>query len=247
MAGENPDEPHIGRAPTSSCPRPKWDRFRILIAGPVMNIVLAVVLMTVVLAQGAQVPAFEDDPVDVGVVTKGSPAEQGGIQPGDRIIKVGSQRTWRRGRSSSWPSAAAPIARRADHAAARGTRDGRHGDARRRRPRCRSATSACCPTCTRASASVEAGGPGRQGRPQGRRRRHWRSTARPIVFSGQLSAAIRKHPDEPITLTRPARRRRRSTSQVTPRRQGDDRPDRHRHRRTRSSTIQPGPARRVRS
>ena len=28
--------------------RPKWDRFRILLAGPVMNIVLSLVLMTVV-------------------------------------------------------------------------------------------------------------------------------------------------------------------------------------------------------
>ena len=95
MAGENPDEPHTGAA-DEFLSRPKWDRFRILIAGPAMNIVLAVVLMTVVLAQGAQVPVFESDPVDVGVVTKGSPAERGGIQAGDRIIKVGSQRvaTW---------------------------------------------------------------------------------------------------------------------------------------------------------
>jgi len=92
MAGENPDEPHSGAA-DEFITRPKWDRFRILIAGPVMNIVLSLVLMTVVLAQGAQVPIFESDPVDVAVVTKGSPAEQGGIKPGDRIIKVGSQRT----------------------------------------------------------------------------------------------------------------------------------------------------------
>ena len=90
MAGENPDEARSGD-PDEFLSRNKWDRFRILVAGPVMNIVLAVVLMWVVLAQGAQVPAFQDDPVDIGAVTKDSPAEKGGLKAGDRIIKIGSQ------------------------------------------------------------------------------------------------------------------------------------------------------------
>ena len=95
MAGENPDEARSGD-PDEFLSRSKWDRFRILVAGPVMNIILAVALMWVVLAQGAQVPAFQDAPVDIGAVTKDSPAEQGGITPGDRITKVGSQpvATW---------------------------------------------------------------------------------------------------------------------------------------------------------
>ncbi len=90
MAGENPDDQRSG-SPDEFLSRPKWDRFRILLAGPAMNIVLSLVLMTVVLLQGAQVPVFQDDPVVIGVVTPGSPAERGGLKPADRIIKVGSR------------------------------------------------------------------------------------------------------------------------------------------------------------
>ena len=95
MAGENPDDPRSG-APDEFLSRSKWDRFRILLAGPLMNVVLAVGLMWLVLAQGAQVPAFEDAPVVIGAVTADSPAAHGGIKPGDRIIKAGSQSvaTW---------------------------------------------------------------------------------------------------------------------------------------------------------
>ncbi len=90
MAGENPDDPRSG-SPDEFMSRPKWDRFRILLAGPVMNIVLSLVLMSVVLMQGAQVPSFQDDPVVVGAVTAGSPAERAGVKVGDRIVKVGSR------------------------------------------------------------------------------------------------------------------------------------------------------------
>jgi len=95
MAGENPDEPLSGTG-EEFLSRSRWDRFRILLAGPVMNIVLAVALMWIAYAQGAQVPAFQDAPVVVGAVNPKSPAEASGIKPGDRIIKVGSQSvaTW---------------------------------------------------------------------------------------------------------------------------------------------------------
>src|SRR5919201_5690833 len=55
MAGENPDDPRTGR-PDEFLSKTKWERFQILIMGPVMNIILAVVVMAVVLAQGADVP-----------------------------------------------------------------------------------------------------------------------------------------------------------------------------------------------
>ena len=95
MAGENPDDPRSGRD-DEFLSKTKWQRFLVLIMGPAMNLVLAVVLMAVVLTQGAQVPAFQDDPVVVGAVLKGSPAEQTGIRPGDRITKVAGRTvsTW---------------------------------------------------------------------------------------------------------------------------------------------------------
>jgi regulator of sigma E protease len=87
MAGENPDDPRSG-SPDEFLSKTKWERFQILIMGPVMNIVLAVVVMAVVLAQGAQVPIFQDEPPVVGGVLPGSSAEKVGIQRGDRLVSV---------------------------------------------------------------------------------------------------------------------------------------------------------------
>ncbi len=55
-----------------------------------MNIVLAVVLLAVVLMQGADVLAYLDRPATVGKVQPGSPAERAGIQPGDVITQFGT-------------------------------------------------------------------------------------------------------------------------------------------------------------
>jgi regulator of sigma E protease len=95
MAGENPDDPRSGN-PDEFLSKTKWERFQILIMGPVMNIVLAVVVLAVVLAQGADVPAFQDEPPVIGSVTPDSPAAKVGIQRGDRIVSVSGRAvaTW---------------------------------------------------------------------------------------------------------------------------------------------------------
>src|SRR5687767_12672864 len=64
MAGENPDDARTG-ASDEFLSKSKWQRFQVLIMGPVMNIVLALIVMTVVLYQGADVPAFEQQPMVV--------------------------------------------------------------------------------------------------------------------------------------------------------------------------------------
>jgi regulator of sigma E protease len=95
MAGENPDDPRSGQ-PDEFLSKTKWQRFQILIAGPLMNIALAVIVLAFVLAQGAHVPAYRDEPPAIGVVVKGSPAERAGLMPGDRILAVNADRvdTW---------------------------------------------------------------------------------------------------------------------------------------------------------
>src|ERR1700674_5042299 len=87
MAGENPDEPLTGRN-DEFLAKTKWERFQVLIMGPVMNLLLAFVLTAVVQYRGAEVPVYEEQPPVVGVVTAGSPAERAGIHPGDRILAV---------------------------------------------------------------------------------------------------------------------------------------------------------------
>ena len=95
MAGESPDDPRTGRS-DEFLSRTKWERFQVLIMGPVMNILLAIVVMAIVLAQGAEVPIYQDQPPVVGAVMPGSPAEQAGIARGDRIMTVAGDQveTW---------------------------------------------------------------------------------------------------------------------------------------------------------
>ena len=95
MAGETPDEPRSG-APDEFLSKTKWQRFQVLIMGPVMNLVLAVLVLAIVLAHGADVPAYQDEPAVIGKVSAGSPAERGGLKPGDRIVKVADDtvNTW---------------------------------------------------------------------------------------------------------------------------------------------------------
>jgi regulator of sigma E protease len=87
MAGDNPDEARTGAA-DEFLSKTKWERFQVLIMGPVMNLALAVILTAVVLYQGAERYAYEDKPVVVGVVKAASPAARAGMRPGDRVVAV---------------------------------------------------------------------------------------------------------------------------------------------------------------
>lgn len=87
MAGENPEDARTG-ASDEFMSKTKWQRFQVLVMGPVMNLVLAVVVMAVVLYQGAPVPAYEKHPVDIGAFAEASPARDAGLQMGDRIVAV---------------------------------------------------------------------------------------------------------------------------------------------------------------
>jgi regulator of sigma E protease len=95
MAGENPDDARSGQS-DEFLSKTKWERFQILVMGPAMNIALAVIVMAVVLMQGAEVFVFLDQPPVVGAVLPGSPADRVGIRPGDRLLSVAGEdvNTW---------------------------------------------------------------------------------------------------------------------------------------------------------
>src|SRR5260370_27202477 len=59
MAGESPDEARTGGA-DEFLSKTKWQRFQVLIMGPVMNLITAVLLTALVLYQGAEVRSYED-------------------------------------------------------------------------------------------------------------------------------------------------------------------------------------------
>src|SRR5512145_2792185 len=67
MAGENPEDTRTG-ASDEFLSKSKWQRFQVLVMGPVMNLAFALVVMALVLYQGAQVPAYDSRPAVVGMV-----------------------------------------------------------------------------------------------------------------------------------------------------------------------------------
>jgi regulator of sigma E protease len=95
MAGESPLESRSGAA-DEFMSHPRWQRFVIAIAGPAMNIILAVVLLTGVFMVHYEHPVYLDQPAVVGWVLENSPAAKSGIEQGDRIVRIEGQQnpTW---------------------------------------------------------------------------------------------------------------------------------------------------------
>ncbi len=87
MSGENPAEVPTGDK-REFMSHPRWHRFIIAFAGPFMNIVLAVALLTGVYMVRYEHPAYLDKPAVIGWVLEGSAAEKAGIQIGDRIVRI---------------------------------------------------------------------------------------------------------------------------------------------------------------
>jgi regulator of sigma E protease len=87
MSGENPMEERTGD-PGEFTSHPRWQRFLIASAGPVMNIVLAIVVLTGVYMAHDEEPAFLSQPAVIDAVEQGSPAEKAGIKPGDKVIQI---------------------------------------------------------------------------------------------------------------------------------------------------------------
>jgi regulator of sigma E protease len=87
MSGENPLDERTGD-PREFLSHSRWHRFLIAIAGPTMNILLAVVLLTTVYMVHYEYPAVYDDPTYIGWVAKDTPAAKAGLEIGDHITRV---------------------------------------------------------------------------------------------------------------------------------------------------------------
>jgi len=87
MAGENPMDERTGD-PREFLSHSRWHRFLIAIAGPTMNILLAIVLLTAVYMVHYEYPAIYDEPTVIGWVFRDTPAAKAGFQTGDRIMRI---------------------------------------------------------------------------------------------------------------------------------------------------------------
>ncbi len=86
MAGDNPVAERTGAA-YEFLSRPRWQRFLIAIAGPVMNVVVAFAIFWGIYAFASE-PYV---PPTVGEVVAGTPAERAGLKPGDTIVSIGGK------------------------------------------------------------------------------------------------------------------------------------------------------------
>ena len=95
MSGENPMETRTGD-PGEFLSHPRWQRFVIAIAGPAMNILLAIALLTGVFMVRYEHPYFLDQPAVIGFVLENSAAAKAGFESGDRIVRIGNTQspTW---------------------------------------------------------------------------------------------------------------------------------------------------------
>ena len=103
MAGDTPEENPVEMMGTdasseaSSIPtgrpdeflsKPKWQRFLILFAGPLMNIVIAIVFLAIIAMVGTESPIIH--PI-IGEVSPGRAAAKAGLQVGDRIARINKE------------------------------------------------------------------------------------------------------------------------------------------------------------
>jgi regulator of sigma E protease len=87
MSGENPMDERTGD-PREFMSHSRWHRFLIAIAGPSMNILLAIILLTCVYMVHYEYAAYMDEQAVVGYVEPNSPAAKVGIQRGDRLVQI---------------------------------------------------------------------------------------------------------------------------------------------------------------
>lgn len=97
IVGLGPDESDVvaGEAPPAMHGT-RWQRFLVFLAGPAVNLVLALLLTAGTFAIGREVPKYLGDRPVVTVVDPGSPAEEAGIRAGDRIVTLSGKpvSTW---------------------------------------------------------------------------------------------------------------------------------------------------------
>ncbi len=83
-------------APDELVSKPRWQRAIISFAGPFVNLIFPILLLTVYfvayfVAVGIPYPAYQDKPVQVAAVPANSPAAAAGLHSGDEVVAIDGQ------------------------------------------------------------------------------------------------------------------------------------------------------------
>mgnify|MGYP001025457026 FL=1 len=99
IIGLGPDESDVvaGEEAPPAMRGTRWQRFLVLLAGPMVNLVLALLLTAGAFAIGMAVPKYADEKPVVKHVDTGSPAEKAGIRVDDVVVALSGKpvTTWR--------------------------------------------------------------------------------------------------------------------------------------------------------
>jgi regulator of sigma E protease len=91
MAGENPEESEITGDPREFMSKSIGWRAAVILAGPMMNFITAILLFSLVFFFYGK-PVADETRVIVGGVLEGSPAEKIGLQANDHIVSIDGQK-----------------------------------------------------------------------------------------------------------------------------------------------------------
>lgn len=89
LGGENVEE--ATGDPREFLSKPRWQRILVYLAGPLMNVLLAIALFAALFMVGIEVPNLPSIPSLIGAVEPGSSAAKAGLQRGDRIVRVNGE------------------------------------------------------------------------------------------------------------------------------------------------------------
>jgi len=96
LFGEGVFETGRPLAPDDLMAKTRGQRFLIMGMGPIMNVLLAVVLVAVMNGVGTSSPEYLDQPPVIGYIETGSPAEKAGLRVDDELLRIAGQKvkTW---------------------------------------------------------------------------------------------------------------------------------------------------------
>ena len=92
MAGEEDFDPEHA-APDQFMAKNRAQKIFTLVMGPLMNLVLALLLIVLVNMGGVEMDSYKLEKPLIGYIEKGSPAEKAGLLPGDVLLAINGRKT----------------------------------------------------------------------------------------------------------------------------------------------------------